>query len=184
MDNGARGLAALENVLDTLGFPALIADPRGRILHSTPALRELLERDAEPERLETAIVEMAEECNGAPRPQSNGGIIARRDVEAGNGIYEIRCMHYRLEADDPSPVCLVSVERTAAMRRSPQELKDQFALTPAELRVALLLRRGLPNADIARHLSVTEYTARRHTERVLRKLKVRSRSEVAERLMA
>ena len=72
----------------------------------------------------------------------------------------------------------------------PQELRlpgasalRRFGLTARESEVALQLARGAANKDICRALGISESTARRHTEAVFRKLKVRSRSEVAVRLL-
>lgn len=51
-------------------------------------------------------------------------------------------------------------------------------LSERERQVALLLWGGATSAEIADNLQVTVHTARRHTERVFRKLRVRSRSAV------
>lgn len=55
-------------------------------------------------------------------------------------------------------------------------------LTPRESQVAVALADGESNRQIASRLGVSEHTARRHTERILRKLGVRSRFAVAQRL--
>jgi DNA-binding CsgD family transcriptional regulator len=64
------------------------------------------------------------------------------------------------------------VSQTAAIPR----------LTPRESQVAAALVDGESNRQIAARLGVSEHTARRHTERILRKLGVRSRFAVAQRL--
>lgn len=51
-------------------------------------------------------------------------------------------------------------------------------LSDRERQVALLLWSGATSAEIAESLQVTVHTARRHTERVFRKLRVRSRAAV------
>lgn len=53
------------------------------------------------------------------------------------------------------------------------------ALTAREREVATLIAEGMRNADIAASLRISTATARRHTERILRKLDVPSRSGVA-----
>ncbi len=58
-------------------------------------------------------------------------------------------------------------------------LGDDYALTAREVQVARHLVRGAPNTHLARDLGISESTARHHTERVLAKLGVRSRAEVA-----
>jgi DNA-binding CsgD family transcriptional regulator len=53
-----------------------------------------------------------------------------------------------------------------------------WGLTPREIEVVRLLARGLRNREIADALSLSEYTARNHTERALLKLGVSSRALV------
>jgi len=58
------------------------------------------------------------------------------------------------------------------------ELRGVFGLTTMQARVAILLADRNSNREIAAALSVTEHTARRHTERVLNKLRIHSRTDV------
>ena len=64
-----------------------------------------------------------------------------------------------------------------------RDLQEIHGLTPREAQVASLLAGGASNAHIAARLDVRPSTARRHTENVLRKLGVRSRSEVPAKLL-
>jgi non-specific serine/threonine protein kinase len=52
-------------------------------------------------------------------------------------------------------------------------------LTRRELEVALLVARGLTNRQIAEELSVSRSTANNHVARILRKLRLRSRAQIA-----
>ena len=61
---------------------------------------------------------------------------------------------------------------------SDEQLKYRYGLTEREIEVARLLAERQSNKEIARLLGVTIYTAGRHTERILGKLKVTSRREV------
>jgi DNA-binding NarL/FixJ family response regulator len=64
--------------------------------------------------------------------------------------------------------------------RSPASPAAALApLTAREREVALLLARGLTNREIARELVITEKTAGVHVEHILRKLGLRSRTQVA-----
>jgi DNA-binding CsgD family transcriptional regulator len=58
------------------------------------------------------------------------------------------------------------------------------ALTPTEAKVALLVSEGLSNPDIGRRLFLSRNTVESHVRRVLAKLQVRSRVEVATRAVA
>lgn len=60
-----------------------------------------------------------------------------------------------------------------------EELREAVGLTPREAQVALMMAERLTSPEIARQLGVAEATARRHCERVLRKLKIGSRHDVA-----
>ena len=62
-------------------------------------------------------------------------------------------------------------------------LADRYALTARETDVARLLLLGWPNAAVASALGISESTARHHTERVLGKLGISSRAEVAWRAL-
>jgi DNA-binding CsgD family transcriptional regulator len=73
-------------------------------------------------------------------------------------------------------VLLQSMDGTASL--SDAELKHRFGLTEREIEVAKLLAERQSNKEIARLLGVTIYTAGRHTERILGKLKVASRRDV------
>jgi DNA-binding CsgD family transcriptional regulator/tetratricopeptide (TPR) repeat protein len=53
------------------------------------------------------------------------------------------------------------------------------ALTPTETKVAYLVGEGLSNPDIGRRLFLSRYTVQVHVSRILAKLQVRSRVEVA-----
>jgi len=71
------------------------------------------------------------------------------------------------------------VERRAAPEITAEEVAHRFGLTRRQGAVALLLARRHSNAEIARLLAVSPHTARHHTERVLEKLGVTSRMQVA-----
>lgn len=57
-------------------------------------------------------------------------------------------------------------------------LHERYGLTARQTAVARLIAEGCSNAEIARRLSVSYFTARNHTEQVLAKLGVPSRSAV------
>jgi DNA-binding response OmpR family regulator len=68
--------------------------------------------------------------------------------------------------------------RPAGEPLSDDQLRERFGLTARQIAVTRLLSEGCSNAEIARRLSVSYYTARNHTEQVLLKLGVASRAAV------
>lgn len=63
-------------------------------------------------------------------------------------------------------------------------MQRRWKLTRTEARVAILLSERNTNREIASALGITEHTARRHTERVLKKLDVHNRAHVLPALLA
>jgi DNA-binding CsgD family transcriptional regulator len=98
--------------------------------------------------------------------------------------------HYAVVADfalAPSPdssgrVHVVVVERSDLPPMDAAAVAKAIGLTSREAEVALALAARRSSAEIARALGISPHTARRHAERVLDKLGVRSRREVAEAL--
>jgi non-specific serine/threonine protein kinase len=68
---------------------------------------------------------------------------------------------------------------TIPVPQKPQagELKDE--LTHREREVAVLVARGLTNRQVSSRLSISERTAGNHVARILRKLGLRSRAQIA-----
>ena len=58
----------------------------------------------------------------------------------------------------------------------------QPSLTRREREVAALVAQGLTNAQIAKELFISERTVDHHVEKILKKLNLRSREQVASRL--
>jgi DNA-binding CsgD family transcriptional regulator len=77
---------------------------------------------------------------------------------------------------------LVTLQKLQTDLPPSRALTTSFGLTQREAEVAEALARRLTNAEIARALGISPHTAERHTERVLAKLGVRSRQEVAARV--
>ena len=79
---------------------------------------------------------------------------------------------------------VVLVVVTSAFEFGPALVGRASKLTKAESRVAAYLAEGLVTKKIAQVLGISPHTVRRHTENVLRKLEIHSRSEVALALVA
>jgi DNA-binding NarL/FixJ family response regulator len=60
---------------------------------------------------------------------------------------------------------------------SPAVHRELAALTPGELEVLTLMGRGLPNAELARALTLSEATVKTHVARIFTKLALRDRAQ-------
>jgi DNA-binding CsgD family transcriptional regulator len=147
----------------------LVVGPDGRALHRNAALVRLLAADPQRERLEAALT-----------------VASLRRVEqhvaTGVGRYVVRATRLPPELLGESGGALVTVARVEAASEATRALPARFGLTQREAEVAQALARRLTNAEVARALGISPHTAERHTERVLAKLGVRSRHDVAQRL--
>jgi DNA-binding response OmpR family regulator len=77
-----------------------------------------------------------------------------------------------------SPLPGSPAEAPAPKQLDDAELRDRYGLTSRQIAVARLLSEGCSNADIAKRLGMSYYTARNHTEQILLKLGVSSRAAV------
>ncbi len=170
--------AALGTVLDTTDDALVVVGPDGRAVHRTPALARLLAADPARERLEAALAA----AGRAPAGAAGAGRDAEQRIATALGAYAVRAARLPAELLGEPGGVLVSIEPLRAEAPRRRALADAFGLTPREAEVAEALARRLTNAEIARALGVSARTADHHTERVLAKLGVRSRRDVAERL--
>jgi predicted ATPase/DNA-binding SARP family transcriptional activator/DNA-binding CsgD family transcriptional regulator len=93
----------------------------------------------------------------------------------GRAMPPEQAIEYALaEEEDPELPTLIAVPE----QHSPPADERAERLTAREREVALLVSRGLTNRQIARKLSISEHTAANHVRRILKKLGVRSRTQI------
>jgi DNA-binding CsgD family transcriptional regulator len=86
---------------------------------------------------------------------------------------------------EPSTAIGIVVRRTRGLAPTAVEgAAERFRLTSREVEVTHLLLAGQTNDAIAASLGISSHTARHHTEHVLEKLDVHSRSAIAGVLLA
>ena len=91
--------------------------------------------------------------------------------EGGKAMSLEQAIEYAL-SDEEEPPTLVPEQQPPSNKRTEK-------LTRREREVALLVARGLTNRQIASELSVSRNTANNHVARILRKLGLRSRAQIA-----
>jgi DNA-binding CsgD family transcriptional regulator len=178
---GQQRIDLLRN-LDALGQAAIVFDHAGGILHQTPALTALLARDSESSVLCAELRVAMNAVRGVALTPTRAPVAVcpcARTVRTAEARYTVRALLYGGPPSGSSAYILVVLERLSPARRTDAELRERFGLTKAEIRVAVLLAEGWSNIELAKKLYVTGHTARRHTERILQKMGIHSRAQVA-----
>jgi DNA-binding NarL/FixJ family response regulator len=171
----------LARLLDTLGSRAVVCDLSGSIIHQTPAIAALLRTEPESQSIldamravvEDALSQVAERLSGVHALTG-----PTREVATKRSRYTVRALLHSTGGAATESLVVAVLEPVGPRLRTEADLRERYALTGAEVRVALLLARGKQNTEIAAALELSPHTVRRHTERILAKLRVRSRSEV------
>jgi DNA-binding CsgD family transcriptional regulator len=177
--------ADLLRALEGAGQAAALYDTSGSLLHLTPAMETALALDRQGDRLRVALrlaaLAAARSATGEVGPEVGQDRVAR-DVNTATARYTVTATLHGRSTDGPTFVVAALTRLTPVPRRL-GDLNEEYGLTPAEARVALLLGEGRSNAEIAEELFISPHTARRHTEQVLLKLDVRSRAQVAAKVL-
>jgi DNA-binding CsgD family transcriptional regulator len=168
-------------LLEALRLGIRVVSRRGEVLFENARLRQLLREDGDPESLEGAVRALNASVMSAVAELpviTENGVQHDTTVATAAGRYFISVA--AAGAGEPADdwVFVVSVERVVTELPSTGELRARFGLTQREAEVALLLAHGSDNGTIAESLGVSAHTARHHTERILAKLGIRSRSGV------
>lgn len=161
-------------------------DRKGRLLHCNDAFRRMGTQRGGRFRPPAAAVTFLElVLPGLPKRPVAGTTLVRETVIRRRGqTLLLRAALLPIRLLGHSEVLLITAEPTGVVPLSLAEIHDRWGLTDQQARVARLLGEGLRNDDIAGELSISPYTARRHTEQVLAKLNIRSRVQVAARLVS
>ena len=190
---------SLRSTLDRSGARIGIYSPKGRRLHQTPALTEVLMTDPQSEKVVEASAEVARTLSQIQKCSSPGvfRMPALPEEERPVRYVKTPLATYRLTATvaprrlaGSAPLVLV-VADLLSRHVQPGEVKDipnpetlqrDFSLTKRQAEVARLLALRYTNQEIADTLEISPHTARHHTQAVLEALGVSSRREVADRL--
>jgi DNA-binding CsgD family transcriptional regulator len=183
------GRERARTLIDAMTEGMALYDLEGRLLHHNPALARLMAEESERELLVRAVTRLA--VGLAELAREKGGNVQRhlrwppgQELRTGSGRYRLSGRVLPAEAEGAPPNIMMTVVRIAHDLRGGSSISARFGLTQREAAVARLLAEGRSNAEIARELSISSHTARHHTENVLVKLGVRSRAQVAAKVLS
>jgi DNA-binding CsgD family transcriptional regulator/PAS domain-containing protein len=181
----AHNRAAALVLAETTQSGVLLCDTHGHVLYANSSFERLLLVDPERERVRREIVSVATgvaRLMTRPASTSIGPIRASSKVRTATAQYKVSAVFMEESWTGRGATVVVLVDPTGTRGLDATELARHFGLTPREIEVAQLVRRGLSTKQIAELLNLSVNTARRHVERILAKLDVHSRSAAVSKL--
>jgi DNA-binding CsgD family transcriptional regulator len=179
---------ALVCALDVVDQGLAFFTREGVPVHTNRALDRAFASFPDDSTLRAELDQFAMAVSGVVRLRRLGGTsnveeIEVRDVPTPRGSYRLRGSYVALDLFGPGGCVLVALEQPDARLLTAAELKGRFGLSRQESCIAHLLADGRSNAEIAATLFISPHTARTHTQRVLEKLSVGSRAQVASAIL-
>lgn len=142
-------------------------------------LDEMLEEEPERDRLLEAMSRLARQSavSGGCLKEDGG------ELTLSGGTYRLVASRAAAGTLLPDAGVLVLIDRLSPALPTTRELRVSFGLRGREPQVALLAAEGLSNAAIAERLRLSAHTVRHYLERVLDRLGLHSRKELALHLL-
>jgi DNA-binding CsgD family transcriptional regulator len=184
LEAGARTLArssAPKRILDALDLPLALVDFSGRLIHVNPSFATLLKGAPQAEEAMQAARRLSVELatlTGARERTRKRGALPTITWHSADGVLALDATIWESTGLACGPVCVIAAA-VGTPAPNVSVLQGTWGLTRREADVATLLARGCRNREVARTLAISEHTARRHTERVLRKMRASSRAQIA-----
>jgi DNA-binding CsgD family transcriptional regulator len=178
-----RWRSSLGAALDAADAAAWVFTPTADVLsHRNESARLLMARDAQRCAVEAAVTRLARELGQSVDCKKTGRssalpVDATSCVRTPTAAYSIRGCRVAAGRLAPGPSILVVVRRTTPAPPDAAELQARHGLTRRELEVAELVWGGFATAEVAIRLGISIHTARRHMERLYRKLGVHSHAD-------
>lgn len=171
--------------LDTLSLGLAFFDCSGKLVHGNHAMLQILTHGPDGRSLQEEMRREVSLVLSKTRTAHDHAVmeINTREVREGDRRYRLRTSYVGVQLFEPGNTILISVEVVKASPISEEMLQLRHRLTSQEAKVAIMLLHGHSNRLIAQTLFISEHTARHHTQRVLEKLGIRSRSGIAARLL-
>ena len=164
-------------LLECVSLPLIIFDLRGSEKYRNKALQRLLESEPWAERLMNCAKAVAEGFTKQPAALPTPYKLLVTPVAR----YELIATPFDRHVDGQG--VLVQLSRLRLELPHVERVRSFYRLSPRQAEVALLLAEGLTENELATTLDISVNTARRHTERVLKGLGVKTRASVALKLL-
>lgn len=170
------GYQDTRNAMEGAGKPFAVVSVDGTLLFLSEQLQSYLAGNDHRADLLAAILSLAQDVTHAliRSPDQALAQPARR-VTIGSKTYGLRARIGSAVHGDPEVHIWIDPQSGRTLNR---ELARAFGLTPRECEVAALIADGLRDKEIARRLSISPHTARRHSEALLRKTELSNRASL------
>ncbi len=163
------------HALEGFDVPFICVDEDSRVTRASSAARKVLASVTDPSNAMGAMARAATAALNRPRCRTGDRAFEVLGEIPAAGLGGTMVIH-RPQRAMPG-VAAVVVLRSDSTKQNDSEIVS--LLTPRESEVARLVADGAPNKEIAARLSISEHTARHHTERLFEKLGVRNRTSLA-----
>jgi len=163
------------HALEGFDVPFICVDEDSRVTRASSAARKVLASVADPGNAMGAMARAATAALNRPRCGAGDRAFEVLGEIPAAGLGGTIVIH-RPQRAMPG-IAAVVVLRSDFTKQNDSEIVS--LLTPRESQVARLVADGAPNKAIAARLSISEHTARHHTERLFEKLGVRNRASLA-----
>lgn len=162
--------------MEGAGKPFAVVSVDGTLLFLSEELQSHLAGNDHRADLLSAILTMAQDSTHA-LIRNPGRALAQpvRRATIGERHHTLRARIGKAFNGDPEVHIWVEPQSGRVLNN---ELARAFGLTPRECEVAALIADGLRDKEIARRLSISPHTARRHSEALLRKTELSNRASL------
>jgi DNA-binding CsgD family transcriptional regulator len=179
----------LTAVIDGMKEGVALYDGVGARLHRNPVLQELLQRDPQRAALEESLENVRRAVEGARGAgqtvaHAAGSTPYQRTVVTVGGRYEIWGTFTPGTSPTAPSMVIVFVRPSGIMGAAVARAAARLGLTRRETQVLEHLVRGASTKQVAHVLHISVNTARRHTEAVMRKSNVHSRSALSDVILS
>ena len=167
---GTVGCEQLMEAVGHLGVGALLLNAEGEVVYGNDVAEDFLRQAEHASHIERYAVCLATDASG---------LLPDSPLHLSLGPYRVRGQRLDVGGGTHGAAIWLVPRRSEVRLPSLPSLMEQHGFTRREAEVAIHLAHGRSAREIGKRCAISLHTARRHVERVLPKLGVHSRAEVA-----